>query len=127
MKREIIQLGEANSVAPVSPAVHVGSLIFVSGQVGFDNHNKCYYGDDIETQTRGAMENLKEVLEAAGSDMDHLVKVSIYLRDINDFPVVNGIYKEYISEPYPARICYGISDIFLGGLVEIEAVAVVRE
>lgn len=127
MKREIIQLGEANSVAPVSPAVRVGSLIFVSGQVGFDNHNKCYYGDDIETQTRGAMENLKEVLEAAGSDMDHLVKVSIYLRDINDFPVVNGIYKEYISEPYPARICYGISDIFLGGLVEIEAVAVVRE
>jgi len=124
MKREIIQLEEANSVAPVSPAVRVGDLIFVSGQVGFDNHNKCYYGDDIETQARGAMENLKEVLEASGSDMDHLVKVSIYLTDINDFPVVNGIYKEYIHEPYPARICYGIADIFMGGLVEIEAVAV---
>ncbi|MBQ6621802.1 MAG: RidA family protein [Mogibacterium sp.] len=127
MKREIIQLSEANSVAPVSPAVRVGDLIFVSGQVGFDNHNGCYYGDDIVTQTRGAFENLREVLEAAGSDLEHLVKVSIYLKDVNDFPTVNGVYKEFIGEPYPARICYGIADIFMGGLIEIEAIAVVKD
>ena len=127
MNMEIITLPEENSVAPVSPAVRVGKLIFLSGQCGFDNAKGCWYGDDIDTQTRGALDKIKEVLEAAGSDMEHLVKVSIYLRNIDDFPKVNEIYKEYFHKPYPARICYGIADIFMGGLVEIEAIAVTIE
>lgn len=126
MEREIIALEGVNNIAPISQAVRVGETIYLSGQCGFDMRKGGYFGDDIESQTRGALENIKEVLEAAGSDMEHLVKVNLYLKDINDFPKVNEIYKEYIHEPYPARLCYGIGDIYLGGLIEIDAIAVVK-
>lgn len=126
MEREIITIEGANNIAPISQAVRVGEMIYLSGQCGFDMRKGGFFGDDIETQTRGALDNIKEVLEAAGSDMEHLVKVNLYLKDVNDFPVVNEIYKEYIKAPYPARLCYGIGEIFLGGLIEIDAVAITK-
>lgn len=124
MERTIIKLEGTNSPAPVSPATKAGGFIFVSGQCGYDMRKGCFFGDDIESQARGAMENLKEVLEAAGSDFDHLLKVNIYLSDVKDFPVVNQIYKEYITGENPARTCLQIARIPLDALLEIEVIAI---
>lgn len=124
MKKETIQLPGAHSPAPVSPAVKAGGFVFCSGQCGYDAKNGCFYGDDIETQTRGALDNLKEVLLAAGSSMENVLKVNIFLSDVADFPRVNEIYKTYFPGEKPARSCLQIAKIPLGALIEIEAVAI---
>lgn len=124
MIKETITFDGQNSPAPVSPATKAGGFIFVSGQCGYDMVKGCFFGDDIETQTRGALQNMADVLEAAGSDLDHVLKVNIYLSDVNDFPVVNSIYKEFFGGPKPARTCVQIAKIPLGALVEMEAVAI---
>ncbi len=124
MIKETVRIPGLNSPAPVAPATKAGGFIFISGQPGWDGRNNCFYGDDIESQTRGAFENLKEVLEAAGSDIDHLLKVNIYLKDVKDFKLVNSIYTEYITSDVPARTCVQIADIPLNALIEIEAIAI---
>ena len=83
-----------------------------------------FFGDDIESQVRGALDNLCEVLEAAGSDLDHVLRTSIFLKNVEDFAVVNSIYKEYFTGEKPARTCLQIAKIPLDALVEIEAVAI---
>ena len=123
MKKECINLPGVTPIAPYSPAVVAGDFVFVSGQVGYDMATRQWLGDDIRTQAKGALENLKEVLELAGSNLQKVVKVNIYLNDVNDFATVNEIYKDYfVSEP-PARTCFQIAKIPLGGLIEIEAIA----
>lgn len=124
MEKETITIAGQNSPAPVSPAAKAGGFIYVSGQCGYDMREGRFFGEDIESQTRGALDNLCEVLDAAGSDLDHVLKVNIYLKDVDDFAVVNGIYKEYFSGEKPARTCLQIAKIPLGALIEIEAVAV---
>ncbi len=124
MKREIINIDGGHSPAPVSPAAKAGGLIFVSGQCGYDAIKGCFYGNDIETQTKGALDNLSSVLDAAGSDLDHVLKVNVYLANVEDFPVVNDIYKGYFAAEKPARTCLQIAKIPLGALIEIEAVAI---
>jgi len=124
MNKETITFTGQTSPAPVSPATKAGGFIFVSGQCGYDMKKGCFLGGDIESQTRGALDNLREVLEAAGSDLEHVLKINIYLNDVNDFAAVNGIYKEYFEGDHPARTCLQIAKIPLGALIEIEAVAV---
>lgn len=124
MIKETITIAGQNSPAPVSPAVKAGGFIFVSGQCGYDMKAGRFFGDDIESQTRGALDNLCEVLEAAGSDLEHVLKVNIYLNDVNDFAAVNAIYKEYFTGEKPARTCLQIAKIPLGALIEIEAEAI---
>lgn len=124
MEKQTILFPGVTSPAPVSPAVKANGFVFCSGQCGYDMAKGCFYGTDIETQTRGALKNLRETLEAAGSDLEHVVKVNIYLTDVADFPVVNGIYKEFFAGEMPARTCLQIARIPLDALIEIEAVAV---
>jgi len=124
MEKKVINIPGNVSPAPVSAAVRAGDLLFCSGQCGYDFVKQCFYGDDIETQAKGAMDNLQQVLAEAGSTMDDIVKVNIYLSDVNDFPVVNKIYAGYFPNEKPARTCVQIAKIPLGALVEIEAVAI---
>lgn len=124
MERKIITLPGEHAPAPVSPAAKAGGFIFCSGQCGYDMEKGCFYGEDIETQTRGALRNLQATLEAAGSDLEHVLKVNIYLADVNDFPTVNAIYKEFFSGEMPARSCLQIARIPLDARIEIEAVAI---
>ncbi|MEN6562925.1 MAG: RidA family protein [Christensenella sp.] len=123
MNKEVVNLSADHSPAPVSSAVKSAGWVFCSGQCGYDAKKGSFYGSDIKTQTRGALDNLKEVLSAAGSSLEQVVKVNIYLTDVADFAVVNEIYKTYFPGDKPARTCLQISKILLEALIEIEAIA----
>jgi 2-iminobutanoate/2-iminopropanoate deaminase len=121
--KKVINLPGSAPIAPYSPAVEANGFVYVAGQVGFDPVKKCYYGDDIESQTRGALENLKTVLEYAGTSLDKVVKTLIFLTDVNDFDTVNAIYAEYFRKEPPARSCVQVAALPKGALMEIEAIA----
>jgi 2-iminobutanoate/2-iminopropanoate deaminase len=123
MEKKVINLPGSKPIAPYSPAVEANGFVFVAGQVGFDPIKRCYYGDDIITQTRGALENLKTVLECAGTSNDNVVKTTIFLTDVNDFETVNSIYAEYFKENPPSRSCVQVAALPKGALMEVEAIA----
>ena len=111
--------------APYSPAVVSGDHVFTAGQVGFDHDGEVVEGG-VGAQTRRALENVRACLEAAGSDLEHVVKVNVFLADLGEFDAYNEVYREFFSEPYPARTTVGAS--LPGRLrIEIEAVARLRE
>ena len=116
--------GVAQPQAPYSPVVADGDLVYTAGQVGFDEQGRLVAGG-IEAQTRRALRNLTACLRAAGADAGDVLKVNAYLADLGDFPAFNEVYREFFSDPFPARTTVGAS---LPGdlLVEIEAVARVR-
>jgi 2-iminobutanoate/2-iminopropanoate deaminase len=126
MKPAAIQPGDVvRPRAPYSPVVVSGDHVYTAGQVGFDAAGELVDGG-VAAQTRRALENLRACLEAAGTDFEHVVKVTAFLDDLADFEAYNDVYREFFSEPYPARTTVGAA---LPGeiAVEIEAVARRRE
>jgi 2-iminobutanoate/2-iminopropanoate deaminase len=121
--KKVVNLPGSVPIAPYSPAVEANGFVYVAGQVGFDPVKKRYYGDDIAAQTRGALQNLKTVLECAGSALEKVVKTTIFLTDVEDFDAVNAIYAEYFEKDPPARSCVQVAALPKGALMEIEAVA----
>ena len=115
------------AVGPYSQAIRTGDLIFTAGQLGIVPGTRDFAGPDIESQTRQALENLKAILEAADSCLDHVLKCTVFLKDISEFPRMNGVYGEFFGENPPARSAVQIAALPLDGRVEIEAVAVVCE
>lgn len=109
-------------VGPYSQAVLTEGLIFASGQLGIDPATG-QMPPTVEAQAELALDNLKAVLEAGGSSLDRVLKTTVLLADMKDFGRVNGIYARYFAEPFPARAAYQVAGLPLGGLVEIEAVA----
>jgi 2-iminobutanoate/2-iminopropanoate deaminase len=112
--------------------VRVGDLVFTAGQLGLVPGSKDFAGPDIESQTRQALENLKAVLEASGSCLQHVAKVTVFLQDIEEFSRMNEVYAEFFSTDRlekgcaaapPARSAVQVAALPLGGRVEIEAVA----
>lgn len=121
--KTVIQTEKAPpAIGPYSQAVQSGNLLFISGQLGLDFTGNLI-AEDVAAQTRQALENIKLIIEAAGLKMDDIVKTTIYLRDLNDFTIVNNIYSEYFQPPYPARVCVQVAKLPKDGKVEIEAVA----
>lgn len=113
----------AGASGPFSQSVAAGDIIYISGQIGLPPGEK-QLPDGIEAQTRQCMANVKAALENAGSGLDKLVKVNVYLADMNDYNTVNKLYAEYFKKDFPARTCLEVSAIPMGALIEIEAVAV---
>jgi 2-iminobutanoate/2-iminopropanoate deaminase len=111
----------ARPAAPYSPVVVSGDLVFTAGQVGFDESGRLV-ADDVGGQCRQALENIRTCLQAAGCDLDDVIKVNAFLTDLGNFPAFNDVYREYFEVPYPARSTVGVS-LPAGILVEIEAVA----
>ncbi len=110
---------------PFSPCVQVGELLFVSGQASVDEKGQIV-GDSFEGEFRRSVENLRKVLESAGSDLQHVVQTRNYVRDAVDVPLFNQLYREYFSAPFPARTT--ITNCLPPTLrFEIEAVAVKRK
>ena len=111
------------AIGPYSQAVVAGNMLFVSGQIPLDPSTGETVDGDISGQTKRVLENLKAVIEAAGSRMSHVVKVTIYLTDMKQFSVVNEIYGSYFSAPYPARACVQVSELPKSVQVEMDAIA----
>ncbi len=127
MKKTIVHTEKAPAaVGPYSQAVRVGSFVFTAGQVGLDPETGTLR-DGLEAQTRQALANLQAVLEAAGTDLAHVVKTTIFMTDLSAFKQVNAIYGEVFTENPPARSTVQVAALPLGALVEIEAIAVLPE
>ena len=126
MSKKIINTEKAPAaVGPYSQAVSTAALVFASGQIPIDPTTGSVVTGDIKTQTRQVLNNLKEVLAAAGSSLDKVVKATIFITNMDDFPVVNKIYAEFFPADPPARACVEVSRLPKGVNIEIEAVALV--
>jgi 2-iminobutanoate/2-iminopropanoate deaminase len=124
MDKQIIATAKAPAaVGPYSQGVQTSDLVFTAGQLGIVPGTKEFAGTTIEDQTRQALENLKEVLEAGGSCLKHVIKTTVFLQDIGEFTRMNGVYAEFFPENPPARSAVQVAALPLGGRVEIEAVA----
>lgn len=111
------------AIGPYSQAVKTGNLVFVSGQLPIDPATGAFAGDDIASQTRQSLTNIKAILEAAGYSCADVVKTTVLLSDIADFAAMNAVYAEFFTENCPARAAFAVKDIPKGALVEIEAIA----
>ena len=109
--------------APYSQAIAVGNLVFVAGQVPLDPGNGSLVAGGIGEQTERAFENVKAILEAAGSGLDRLVKTTVFLANFDDFAGMNEVYARYAGDRPPARSTVEVSRLPAGALVEIEVVA----
>lgn len=113
------------ALGPYSQAIRAGDLVFTAGQLGLDPATGELVSQDVAAQAQRALENVAAILGAAGSGLDRLVKVTVFLADIGDWPAVNEVYARLVPEPYPARSALAVKDLPKGARVEIEAVAVV--
>jgi 2-iminobutanoate/2-iminopropanoate deaminase len=109
--------------APYTPAVRVGDLLFISGQLGLDPDTKKPY-DAFEKQVEGAIAGVRALVEAAGGSLDSVVKTTVFLADLGQFPVLNEIYaRHFTGEVRPARSTFQVAALPAGAAVEIEAIA----
>ena len=112
------------AIGPYSQAIQAGNTIYVSGQLPIDPTTGAFAGNDIATQTRQSLTNIKAILAEAGADMSNVVKTTVLLADIGEFAAMNAVYAEFFAEPYPARAAYQVANLPKGAKVEIEAIAV---
>lgn len=126
-EKEVIQAPGAPPGLPFSSAVRVGNLLFLSGQVGAQPGTTQVVPGGIEAETRQAMENIKAVLEYAGSSLDRVVKCTVFLGDLQHYGAMNRVYASYFPEKPPARSTLGANGLALGAAVEIECIALVGD
>ncbi len=126
VSKQVVKTDQAPlPVGPYSQAVRHGDLVFVSGQLGMNKETKKLEAT-VREQTAAALTHIKTILEAAGSGMDCVLKTTIFLLDINDFPAVNEVYATFFVNEPPARSTVQVAGLPLGGLVEVEAVAYLK-
>ena len=126
MSRDVIVPDGITPGPILSPGIRVGNLLWTAGHVG-RNPDTGETPDDIQGQTRQTLLNLKRVLEAGGSSLENVIKVNIFLVDVNDRPALNEVYQEFFPKNPPGRTCFGGAQFGGNVLVEIECVAVVNE
>jgi reactive intermediate/imine deaminase len=108
---------------PFSPAVRVGDILYLSGQLGTDSSGTLVAGG-VEAETRQALENIKDVLARTGSSMDRVVKCTVMMADMKEWPAMNGVYATYFPLHRPARSAFGTTGLVLNARLEIECIAV---
>ena len=123
MAHDIIHTDKAPAaIGPYSQATRGAANLFTSGQLGIDPVSG-ELPEDFTEQARQAFGNLKAIIEAAGGSMSNVMKITIFLTDMANFPAVNAVMQEYCQAPYPARSCFAVAALPKGGAVEIEAIA----
>jgi 2-iminobutanoate/2-iminopropanoate deaminase len=122
MKQAIFPPNAAKPLAPYTPAIQAGGLVFLSGQIAMDEQGKLHT-DDITTETTKVMENVGTLLRAAGLDHSHLVKVTIFLSDMAHYAAVNEVYGAYFKDVPPAREAVAVKGLPRGVNVEISGIA----
>ena len=124
-KREVVTCSDTpKAIGPYSVAIATENLVFVSGQLGIDPISGSIVEGGIQGQTRTALTNLKSVLESAGSSLEQVVKTTVFLTDMAQFAEMNGVYAEFFTSDYPARSAIQVAALPKGGIVEVEAIAV---
>lgn len=127
-KKQIITAEKApKAIGPYSAAVSTGHLVFTAGQLGIDPATGKLVEGGIQVQTRQALTNLQAILEAAGSGLAHVIKTTVFLKDIAEFGLMNEIYGTFFTENFPARSAFQVGALPLDAAVEIEAVALLPE
>lgn len=123
-KRVISTPNAPKPIGPYSVAIQAGSLVFTSGQLGLDPASGELAPGGIEAETRQSLTNLRHVLEAAGSGLEYVIKTTVFLKDMGEFPRMNAIYGEFFSSNPPARSTIQAAALPKGGAVEIETIAI---
>lgn len=121
--REVVTSDKAKAIGPYSVGIKAGHFVFCSGQLGMDQETGNLVDGGLEAETRQALENLANILKAAGSSLDRVVKTTVFLRDINDFARMNTVYAEFFPKDPPARSAFQVGALPRGAAVEIEAIA----
>lgn len=111
------------AVGPYSQAIEAGGFVFASGQLPIDPATGTFAEGGIKEQTRQSLTNAQAVLRAAGIDLTHVVKTTVFLSDIDNFAAMNEVYAEFFKEPYPARSAFAVKTLPKGALVEVECIA----
>jgi len=127
MKSEISTEKAPKAIGPYSQGIDTGDFIFTSGQIPINPETGKIESKKIAEQTIQVLENLKNVIISSGSDMSKIVKTTLFIKDMDDFPVINEIYSEYFKKPYPARSCVEVSRLPKDALIEIEAISIKNE
>lgn len=122
-KREIAARGPARTTGPFSPAIRANGFIFLSGQIGFDATTGALVEGGFESQLRQTLTNVTALLSEAGSEWEKVVKVSVFLDDMADYPLLNEIYASFVQGVPPTRTTIEIAKLPLGALVEIDLIA----
>lgn len=121
--KQIIYTEDAPApIGPYSQAVKAGNLLFISGQIPFTKDG-ALAGEDIQTQTKQCILNIISILKSQNADLNNVVKTTVLMKDLTDFPVMNAIYGEYFGESKPARAAYEVVRLPKDVLIEIEAIA----
>lgn len=127
-QRTVIHSDNApKAIGPYSQAIRLGNLLFCSGQAGLDPQSMKLVEGGIEPETRQTLTNLANVLETGGASLADVVKVSVFLQDMADFPKMNAIYATFFPDQPPARTTIQAPRLPLGAVVEIDAIAVVGQ
>lgn len=124
MKRIINTPNAPSAIGPYSQAVEVNGTLYVSGQIPFVPATMTVVSEDIKEQTRQSLENVKAIVEAAGYTLADVVKAGVFIKDMNDFALINEVYNEYLGEVKPARACVEVARLPRDVKVEIEVIAV---
>jgi len=126
MPKQVIHTDKApKAIGPYSQAIRIDSMIYTAGQTALDPATMELVPGGIEEQTRQVLNNLRSVLEAAGSSFEHVVKTTVFLKDMNDFSKMNAVYAEFFGDTPPARSTVAVAGLPKGGMVEIELVALI--
>jgi 2-iminobutanoate/2-iminopropanoate deaminase len=124
MRKVIISEKAPKAIGPYSAAIETETYIFTSGQLGLDPVSGELVQGGIEAETYQAIENLIEVLKSSGSDLNSIVKTTVFLKDIGEFPLMNKIYAEYFTNEPPARSAFQVAALSKNACIEIEAIVV---
>ena len=127
MKKVFATTNAPGAIGPYSQAVQAGGMVFVSGQLPIDLATGAFAGDDVKSQTRQSLTNIKNILASEGIGMDQVIRVGVFLKDMNTFGDMNEVYGEFFEGDYPARAAVEVARLPKDALVEIEAVAVAEK
>jgi len=126
MKHQVIHTDKApKAIGPYSQAVKAGNMLFVSGQVPFVPETMEIVEGDVKAQTAQSLKNVQAILAEAGLDFSHVVKSTVFIKDMNEFAAINEVYAEYFGENKPARACVEVARLPKDVKVEIEVIAVI--
>jgi 2-iminobutanoate/2-iminopropanoate deaminase len=125
LKELVTAAGAAKAIGPYSPALKIGNMVFLSGSIPLDPVSGQIVEGGIKEQTTRVMENIKALLEAAGANLNQVVRTTVYMVDLGEFTAVNDIYASYFQAPYPARSTVQVVKLPKDVRVEIDVIAII--